>query len=74
MKKIQEITWNWSPALMESNGDRIDIYADTCETATVGKDGVLEINEVITDQVCYWEIKYTDRILQVFKPNTVLLK
>ena len=70
--KIKEITWNWQHGLMESNGDRIDVYSDTCEKATVGINGVRKIHEVCTDFCCYYEVVYDSKILQVFKPNTVL--
>lgn len=72
MKTIKEITWNWQPSVMESNGDRIDVYSDTCESAKVGENGVLKITEYFLDAKCWWEIWYEDKTVQIFNPNTII--
>lgn len=72
MKTITEITWNWSPALMETNGDRIDVYSDTCETANIKDPDVKKIEQYKCDSFPCFVIYYLDgKIKEVYKPNTV---
>jgi len=75
MKKIIEVTWNWSPACMESNGDRIDYYSDTCETAHISNEKVLKIEEHIAmgeGDKFFYDIFFVDgTVHRIFNPNTV---
>ena len=74
--KILEITWNWSPACMESNGVRIDCYSDTCESAKITDVNVIEIVEyspVIEGDKFFYDIFYLDKtIKRIFNPNTII--
>lgn len=74
MKRIIEITWNWSPACMESNGERIDCYSDTELSAKESDEDVINIEEVSTGihNKFFYDINYTDGITKrIFNPNTV---
>ncbi len=75
MKTITQITWNWSPALMESNGDRMDCYSDTCEIAKITDEKVQKIEEQWAageGDKCFYDIFFTDgSIKRIFNPNTV---
>lgn len=70
MKVVKEITWNWQAGLMETNGDRIDAYSDTCDSAVVGENRV----DSIIEKDNYFEINYSNKVVRVYNPNTVTLK
>ena len=72
--KVIEVEWNYSPAVMESNGNRIEAYGETWSAAKVGAKGVTEIQEHVAQfegDKTYYDVLMEDGMIRVFNPNVV---